>query len=87
MVISGFQELKTQLREAAPQPAVVAAAHDEHTLEAVFQARRDGLISPILVGRRGAHPLHRPLPGGGTSRRRRWCRPAARRSAPSAPWT
>src|SRR5699024_12298279 len=23
---------------------------DEHTLEAVFQARRDGLISPILVG-------------------------------------
>ena len=50
MVISGFQELKTQLREAAPQPAVVAAAHDEHTLEAVFQARRDGLISPILVG-------------------------------------
>ena len=50
MVISGFQELKTQLREAAPQPAVVAAAHDVHTLEAVFQARRDGLISPILVG-------------------------------------
>ncbi|OUP56600.1 hypothetical protein B5F19_06195 [Pseudoflavonifractor sp. An184] len=50
LVISGFQELKTQLREAAPQPAVVAAAHDEHTLEAVFQARRDGLISPILVG-------------------------------------
>lgn len=50
MVISGFQELKTQLREAAPQPAVVAAAHDEHTLEAVFQARRDGLISPIFVG-------------------------------------
>ena len=50
MVISGFQELKTQLREAAPQPAVVAAAHDEHTLEAVFQARRDGLIAPIFVG-------------------------------------
>ena len=50
MVISGFQELKTQLREAAPQPAVVAAAHDEHTLEAVFQARRDGLISPTFVG-------------------------------------
>ena len=31
MVISGFQELKTQLREAAPQPAVVAAAHDAWT--------------------------------------------------------
>ena len=50
MVISGFQELKTQLREAVPQRAVVAAAHEEHTLEAVFQAQRDGLIRPILVG-------------------------------------
>ena len=50
VVISGFQELKTQLREAVPQRAVVAAAHEEHTLEAVFQAQRDGLIRPILVG-------------------------------------
>ena len=31
---------------------MVAAAHDEHTLQAVFAARRDGLIRPILVGRR-----------------------------------
>ena len=50
MVISGFQELKARLREAVPQRAVVAAAHDRHTLEAVFQAQRDGLIRPILVG-------------------------------------
>ena len=31
---------------------MVAAAHDLHTLEAVFAAQQDGLISPILVGRR-----------------------------------
>ena len=29
----------------------MAAAHDEHTLQGVFAARRDGLIHPILVGR------------------------------------
>ena len=87
MVISGFQELRTQLREAAPQPAVVAAAHDEHTLKAVFQARRDGLISPILVGDVERIRSIAPLPGGRRPAGRRWCRPAARGSAPSVPWT
>ena len=52
MVISGFQALKAHLRESEPQPAVVAAAHEEHTLKAVLQAQRDGLIRPILVGDR-----------------------------------
>jgi phosphotransacetylase len=52
MVISGFAELKTRLHRLPPRPAVVAAAHDEHTLEAVFAAWRDGLIWPILVGHR-----------------------------------
>jgi len=51
MVIAGFSELKARLRGLPPKPAVVAAAHDEHTLQAVFAARRDGLIRPILVGR------------------------------------
>ena len=52
MVISSFAELKTRLHNLPPKAAVVAAAHDEHTLQAVFAARRDGLIRPILVGRR-----------------------------------
>ncbi|MGI5963774.1 MAG: phosphate acyltransferase [Lawsonibacter sp.] len=52
MVISGFQQLKNDLQQAAPKLAVVAAAHDPHTLQAVFAAQRDGLISPILVGRK-----------------------------------
>lgn len=66
MVISGFQELKICLRDIPPKPAVVAAAHDRHTLEAVFAAQRDGLIDPLLVGRRAeilsiAQELGRPL--------------------------
>lgn len=52
MVIAGFSELKSRLHSLPPKAAVVAAAHDEHTLQAVFAARRDGLIRPILVGRR-----------------------------------
>ena len=52
MVISSFSALKSRLQHLSPREAVVAAAHDEHTLQAVFAARRDGLIRPILVGRR-----------------------------------
>lgn len=52
MVISGFPTLKDKLHDLPPKAAVVAAAHDEHTLQAVFAARRDGLIRPILVGHR-----------------------------------
>lgn len=52
MVIDGFSQLKARLRDLPPRRAVVAAAHDKHTLQAVFAARRDGLIQPVLVGRR-----------------------------------
>lgn len=52
MVIASFSELKSRFCERSPKTAVVAAAHDEHTLQAVFAARRDGLIRPILVGRK-----------------------------------
>ena len=52
MVSSSFSALKSRLQHLSPREAVVAAAHDEHTLQAVFAARRDGLIRPILVGRR-----------------------------------
>lgn len=52
MAIASFQALRAQLRHLPPKRAVVAAAHEEHTLQAVFAASRDGLIRPILVGRR-----------------------------------
>lgn len=52
MVISGFDQLKSRLHGVPPRTAVVAAAHDAHTLQAVIQAQKDGLILPLLVGRR-----------------------------------
>ena len=53
MVIANFSVLRARLPREARRPAVVAAAHDLHTLEAVLAAQRDGLISPLLVGRKG----------------------------------
>ena len=62
MVISGFEELKGRLGDISPVPAVVAAANDRHTLQAVFAASRDGVIRPILVGERtGLNDLTREL--------------------------
>ena len=40
MAIASFSELKGRLCHLPPREAVVAAAHDEHTLQAVFAARR-----------------------------------------------
>ena len=37
MEISGFQALRSGMWDVPPRTAVVAAAHDPHTLEAVFQ--------------------------------------------------
>lgn len=51
-MIESFTQLKQRLQHLPPRKAVVAAAHDEHTLQAVFAAQKDGLIEPILVGRR-----------------------------------
>lgn len=42
MEISGFQALRSGMWDVPPRTAVVAAAHDPHTLEAVFQARGTG---------------------------------------------
>ena len=52
MVIANFPQLQLRLQNLPPKTAVVAAAHDEHTLQAVFNACQDGLIQPILVGHR-----------------------------------
>ena len=51
-MIESFAQLKQLLSNTQPRTAVVAAAHDEHTLQAVFAAQDDGLITPILVGNR-----------------------------------
>lgn len=54
MKINTFKDLvaAVQAMETKSRVAVVAA-HEEHTLESLIQARRDGLITPILVGDEG----------------------------------
>lgn len=51
MELKNFQELisKVQNNDAKKRVAV-AAAHDEHTLEAVFRASNDKLVDPVLIG-------------------------------------
>ena len=51
MEYANFDEL-IQRQKAAPQRKrlAVAAAADAHTLEAVYNAFREGLITPVLVG-------------------------------------
>lgn len=51
MELKNFQELiaKVQNNDSKKRVAV-AAAHDEHTLEAVFRAVKDKLVEPVLIG-------------------------------------
>jgi phosphate butyryltransferase len=50
MVLKNFDGLVRKVRDLPRKTAVVAAAHDEHTLESVLRASREGLIDYILVG-------------------------------------
>lgn len=51
MVFKNFTELiKVVQGGAVVRRVAVVAAQDEHTLEAVFRARKDGIAEPILVG-------------------------------------
>ncbi len=51
MVIKNFDELIKKVQQCRIKKRVaVIAAHDEHTLEAVMNAKVKGIISPILIG-------------------------------------
>jgi phosphate butyryltransferase len=51
MELKNFNELITKLQnETSKKKVAVAAAQDEHTLEAVFRAKKDGIVEPILIG-------------------------------------
>lgn len=52
-MIKNFEDLKKQFDQTLPKTIVVAAAHDEHTLEAVFLASTKFPMKYILVGNRG----------------------------------
>lgn len=50
-MIKSFEEVKEKLLASPVKRKVgVVAAHDEHTLDAVVMAARDGLVDPVLVG-------------------------------------
>lgn len=51
MEFKNFDELIAKVQKNNHiKRVVVVAAHDEHTLEAVFKARKDKIVEPILVG-------------------------------------
>lgn len=51
MEFKNFQELTLKVQNNDSKKRVaVAAAHDEHTLEAVFKAVNDKLVEPVLIG-------------------------------------
>lgn len=55
MAIRNFEDMVALVKSAGTRRRVVLVeAQDEHALEAVLAARADGLIEPVLVGRRAA---------------------------------
>jgi phosphate butyryltransferase len=52
VVLKDFDGLAAMVRGIPKRKAVVAAAHDGHTLEAVIRASREGFIDYVLVGDR-----------------------------------
>ena len=51
MVFHNFEELIAKVKgNPSRKIMAVACANDDHTLEAVVHARREGIVEPILVG-------------------------------------
>ena len=50
MVFHNFDEMIEKVKGVPAKARLVVAAGDEHTLDAVVRARREGIIEPILVG-------------------------------------
>ncbi|MBE6993798.1 MAG: phosphate butyryltransferase [Ruminococcaceae bacterium] len=51
-MIRSFSELRARLTDAEPRTAVIACAHDAHTLEAALKASAEGIIRCLYVGRK-----------------------------------
>lgn len=52
-MLTSFDQLKSQLGQLEQKKRIgVVAAQDEHTLDAVVLAAKDGLVEPVLLGRR-----------------------------------
>ena len=58
MVFHNFDELIAKVKGAPDKKIMaVACANDDHTLEAVVNARREGIIEPLLVGDKDRNTL------------------------------
>jgi phosphotransacetylase len=52
-MLKSFDQIKAQLGQHAEKKRIgVIAAQDEHTLDAVVSAAGDGLVEPVLIGRK-----------------------------------
>lgn len=51
MVIRNFEELKEKVGNGKKTTVAVVAAHDSHTLEAVFRAQEEKILDYILLGK------------------------------------
>ena len=50
-MIKNFEQLKEMLKAMPVKRKVaVVPAQDEHTLEAISHAYRDGMVEPVLIG-------------------------------------
>ena len=49
-MIKNINELRAAAKEGTPGVIAVAAAHDDVVIEAIVAARKEGLVTPILVG-------------------------------------
>lgn len=51
MIYENFSQLTAKVQDVTERKKVaVVAAEDEHTLEAIFKARKEKIIEPILIG-------------------------------------
>lgn len=51
MVLKNFDELVEKVKQfPEPMRGVIAAAGDEHTIEAIKEGVEDGIVKPVLVG-------------------------------------
>jgi phosphotransacetylase len=52
-MLTSFEEIKAQLGQLTKKKRIgVVAAQDEHTLDAVVLAANDGLVEPVLLGKK-----------------------------------
>ena len=59
-MIKNFEQLKEMLKAMPVKRKVaVVPAQDEHTLEAISHAYRDGMVEPVLIGAEPNYPCGR----------------------------